>query len=227
MELNGAITTFIILAGTTPATGSEMSDNVAIANAYLTAARSLGVPRVLLASSSAVYGAGEGNALAENHPCRPLNAYGASKVEMELLAQYFRDEGTELCCLRIGNVAGADALLLRAPQANDRAPLKIDCFPDGHGPQRSYIGPSSLGSILGQLAYHDAELPFLLNVAAPSPVYMEELAEAADLPWTSRKPPPHVPQRIVLNCERLAKLVSLETGIGSASTLISEWKRCG
>lgn len=227
METNGPISSFIVLAGVTPATGSEMDDNITIANAYLDAARTLGIRRVLLASSSAVYGAGNDEAISESEPCHPINAYGISKLKMEHLALTYREAGTEVCCLRIGNVAGADALLLNAPDASINAPLVIDCFPDGHGPQRSYIGPAALGDILCKLAHHANELPFLLNVAALEPIYMEELANAAGLPWASRKPSLHASQRIVLNCKRLADLIPLHSGMGLASTLISEWREFG
>lgn len=227
IDANGPISTFIVLAGVTPATGSEMGDNITIAKAYLEAARTLGIPRVLLASSSAVYGAGNGEEISESEPCLPINAYGISKLKMEHLALSYREAGTEVCCLRIGNVAGADALLLNALDASTNSPLVIDCFPDGHGPQRSYIGPAALGDILCKLAHHATQLPFLLNVAALEPIYMEELANAAGLPWAPREPSPDASQRIVLNCKRLADLIPLQSGMGAASTLISEWRKFG
>ena len=40
------------------------------------------------------------------------------------------------------------------------------------------------------LASHDGGLPFRLNVAAPSPVSMAALLNAADLPWTWHAAPP-------------------------------------
>lgn len=226
IESNGPISTFVILSGVTPSTGSKMDDNISIANSYLEAASTLKVPRVLLASSSAVYGTGNGEAFSEDDVCKPLSAYGISKMTMELSAQIFRNSGVEVCCLRIGNVAGADALLLNAPKAHFDSPLTIDYFSNGHGPQRSYIGPCSLAYVLGQLIDLQNKVPFVLNIAATEPVYMEELAEAAALPWVSRAPQPNAQQRIVLNCERLASLVQLNPGSGSAHTLISEWREC-
>lgn len=220
IALHGPIRCLVVLAGVTPATGGEMDANVNIAAAYMQAARRLGIARVLLASSSAVYGVGRGCPMSEDDPCHPNSFYGAYKLMMEDHARRHLDEGLEVCCLRIGNVVGADALPLGAE------PLTIDCYADGRGPERSYIGPASLAHVLGQLAHHAGRLPFVLNVAAPQPVHMDALAEAAGLPWRPAPAPGYTPQRIVLDCSRLAALVDLRPDAGTAQRLIAEWRDC-
>ena len=211
----GPVDTLIALAGITPASGQPLELNTALAVATLTAARRHGIGRVLLTSSSAVYGAPAGDApLSEDSPLRPLNPYGAAKLAMEAACAPFRDAGVEVCCLRIGNVAGADALLLNAATARPDQPIRLDRFagaaaetdPDGPGPIRSYLGPATLARVLAGLAAAPGPLPAALNVALPHPVGMADLAEAAELPWLWQPAPAGALRRLTLDVGRLARL---------------------
>lgn len=158
--------------------GDPVRDNSAIGRATLAAARAAGIGRVLLASSSAVYGQSRAAPWTEDEPVAPPGAYGQSKRAME------RDcAGPGVTCLRIGNVAGADALL-----TNPRRPLLLDRFADGTGPVRSYIGPATLARVLRALARAPA-LPGVLNLGAPRPADMAALAQAAGLPVNGGPPP--------------------------------------
>ncbi|SEK69870.1 Nucleoside-diphosphate-sugar epimerase [Roseovarius nanhaiticus] len=224
---HGTPSCMTVLAGRTPITGDALEVNVSIAGAYLRAAHDCGIPRVLLASSSAVYGVGQGTPMREDHPCHPNSFYGAYKLMMEDVAAEYRAAGLEVCCLRIGNVVGADALPLGAHSGSAMGRLAIDCFDNGHGPQRSYMGPASLASTLSQLSTYPGRLPFVLNVAAPEPIHMDTLAEAAGLRWTAMPAAGYTPQRIVLDCTRLAGLVAVPSDAGSAARLISEWRAYG
>lgn len=56
----------------------------------LNAARETGVGHVVLASTTAIYGAQVQFPADESHPIAPLSPYGASKYSMELYAEYFR-----------------------------------------------------------------------------------------------------------------------------------------
>lgn len=221
MDQFGPLQALVVLAGTTPATGQDMGDNVTLARHYVQAAQTLGIPRVLVASSSAIYGPGHGRPISETDPCAPINAYGQSKLDMEADLQTLTGMGTEICCLRIGNVLGADALLLNAAKGGA---VQIDQFADGHGPMRSYVAPGVLGHILGHLAVQDAPLPFVLNVAQPSPVYMEDLAKAAGLDWDTRPAPENALQNLTLSCERLCALLP-DIPAHCAVDMIDDWKR--
>ncbi len=172
----------VALAGVVPGPGRDLSLNRTIAEATLDAAAQAGITRVLLASSSAVYGAGE--AMAEDAPPAPVNAYGVAKREMEAACAPWRARGMEICCLRIGNVAGADALLLNVVER--RGAIVIDRIADGGGPVRSYIGPASLAAVLATLCRHAGPLPDMLNIAAPQPVAMTALAQAAGARYETR-----------------------------------------
>lgn len=220
----------IVLAGITPGPGVDaatLSGNRVITAACLAAAQAAGIERVLLASSSAVYGVDpSGAAFAETSQPRPQSDYGRAKLEAEAVCDPARQAGLEVCVLRIGNVAGADALLapLTGQIADPARPLRIDAFADGHGPLRSYIGPATLARVLAGLAIWPGSLPKLLNVAAPSPVYMEDLAHAAGWPSQMTPAPTKAHQRITLDCSLLGQVCPLTREDSLPCEMVQQWK---
>lgn len=221
----------VMLAGVTPAKGqapTALSANADIALACLTAAQMAGINRVLLASSSAVYGVDpQGHPFSETAPIAPVSAYGAAKLRMEEAAEPFRQAGLDICALRIGNVAGADALLhpLGPDRCREGAQVpRIDTFADGLGPLRSYIGPETLARVLSNLCTTPSPLPKVLNIAAPAPVRMEQLAVAAGWPFVTVPAPARAHQVITLDCSRLAQLCPMEEKDSDPATMVAQWK---
>lgn len=211
----------VMLAGVTPGPGKDLALNRAIAEATLDAAARAGITRVLLASSSAVYGVGE--AMHEDAPCAPVNAYGAAKLDMEAACVAWRARGIETCALRIGNVAGADALLLNVARNGPDRPVTLDIFADGGGPLRSYIGPGTLAEVLETLCLLDGPPPPVLNVAAPQPVPMATLAKAAGAGFRARPAPASAHQRITLDCRRLAALHGFRPADSDPAEMVRQW----
>lgn len=220
----GGFRAMIMLAGVTPGPGKDLDMNQTLAEACLDAAEHAGISRVLLASSSAVYGAGAGAPLAEDAPCAPVNAYGAAKLRMEQACTPWRDRGMDLCLLRIGNVAGADALLLNVAKSAPDQPIQIDVFDDGRGPVRSYIGVRTLAQVLQTLSAQHAPLPDVLNIGTPHPVSMDALADAARHPWHARPATGPVPQAITLDCGKLAALYRFEKPDSDPDEMVRQWK---
>jgi UDP-glucuronate 4-epimerase len=73
----------------------------------LAVAREFGVPRVVFASSSSVYGLIDGMAREDGTPCQPLSPYGASKVAGEALCSaYAHTGGPSVVALRFFTVYG-------------------------------------------------------------------------------------------------------------------------
>jgi UDP-glucose 4-epimerase len=224
VSTSGGFQAMVMLAGVTPGRGQDLGLNRILAEACLEAASLAGIPRALLASSSAVYGAGKGAPISETDPCKPANDYGSAKLAMEQACAYWRNDALDLCMLRIGNVAGADALLLNvANSATDEA-IEIDVFDDGRGPVRSYIGVRTLASVLQTLCLPSTSLPDVLNIGAPEPISMDALADAAHHPWRNRMPSGPTPQSITLDCSLLSSLHDFTPQDSRASEMVRQWK---
>ncbi len=214
----------IAFAGITPSSGLPLETNTELAQATCAAALAAGVRRVLLTSSSAVYGARQDLIpFHEDEPLHPVNAYGLAKAQMEDACEDWRSRGLDLCCLRIGNVAGADVLLLNGQTASGDNPLKLDRFADGNGPCRSYIGPGSLARVVAALAAYPARLPRVLNISAPRPVSMAQLANAANIPWEWVPAPDSSYQNILLDVKTLERLVPLLASDSDPQEIVAQY----
>ncbi|WP_432817261.1 NAD-dependent epimerase/dehydratase family protein [Sulfitobacter sp. JB4-11] len=210
----------VCLAGITDAAarrGAPMSHNSDLAMAAIHAAKAAGAGRVFLASSAAVYGRQSG-LLTEDSTLAPLAEYGRAKCEMEQAGLALGAQiGQAVTVLRIGNVAGADAIL-----GGWHEGMRIDQLPDGSTPARSYIGPQALARVIAGLATK-AKLPSVLNVAGPGVVEMGALLDAAGLPWAPRPAPDGVIRKVALSTQELARYVPLTDT--TAQGLVAEWLR--
>lgn len=214
--LPAGLSGIIVLAGVTSGDAAALALNTRLAEAALVLARAHGIPRVLLASSQAVYGAHSGPAR-EDSPCAPLNPYGVAKLAMEQALAH----APEVTALRIGNYAGSGALFRAARQGQ----VSLDQFSDGRSPVRSYIGPVSLARVLAALLAHSDALPPVLNVALPGGVEMAALLHAAALPFTFRPAPLTGLPEAVLDVTRLGGMLSLPAA--SAGRLMAEARAGG
>jgi UDP-glucose 4-epimerase len=85
-------------------------NNVGTTMALLESMRRHDVKRIVFSSSAAVYGEAQDVPIEEEHPCRPTNPYGESKLAVErILAWYQRAYGIDYAALRYFNAAGAHA----------------------------------------------------------------------------------------------------------------------
>lgn len=221
----GPFDCLLVLSGVVPRAGADLSGNVDIGLASVDAAARLGIGTVLLASSSAVYGMQSDAPYSEEDVTEPANDYGHAKLKMEQLsAARAQAHGVDLCCLRIGNVTGADALMLNGAALKTDETLRIDQFADGGTPLRSYIGPATLAQVLCSLIDARDALPQTLNIAAPVPVEMAQLARAAEMPFD------HVPasagghQHITLDCAALAALHPFALADSDPAEMVAQWR---
>lgn len=179
--------------------------NEAPAGAARRLARERGIGTVLLCSSAAVYGAAPGPR-GEDGLADAATSYGLAKLFME------REVGIDVrlrpvpgtCCLRIGNVAGADALF----GAMASGPVTLDRLPDGTSPRRAYIGPLTLARALVALLARP-DLPPILNLAQPGLLLMSDLLLAAGHPFAWRPAPPTALPALEMDLSRLQALVPL------------------
>ena len=175
---------------------------------------------VLLISSAAVYGPC-GGSLQEDATCEPGSDYGRGKLVMERSAAGTSDA---VHVLRLGNVAGADALLGGVVPGRG---VVLDRFADGATPSRSYIGPIALARVLGWLsmrAMSGQKLPGVLNVAAGQ-VEMAALLDAAGVAWVPRSAPPNAIREVRLDTGRLDAMTSLAPAARTAVGMVAEWRR--
>ena len=206
----------LCLAGPVPGPGVDLGCHVPLARAAVEAGAAAGVP-VLLASSAAVYGAQDG-LLGEATPPMPISAYAKVKCAMEQEGQACGARlGVSVTALRIGNIAGLDAIL-----GGWQPGFQLDRFEDGTTPARSYIGVKTLAQSLLRLA-HIPDLPPVLNIAAPGVVQMGALLDAAGLAWHPRVAPPEAIPAVALDVTRLTTFVPLAPDAGLAHRLVAEW----
>ena len=195
------------------ARGADAAEEVALATAACDLGKALAVP-VLIASTQAVYGPVTGP-VTETTPCQPVGDYGQAKHAME---QAVRGRAT---CLRIGNVAGCDMLLMNAA----KGPVTLDRLPDGTSPRRSYISAPVLWQVIAGLLAQPAPLPDVINVAQPGPVAMADLLAAAGLQWQWRSAGAGVLPALDLDVGRLMTLVPLP--VADPATLIAQARSAG
>ena len=216
----------ICLAGVV---NGDLALNTALALAAIDLAVAKGCGPVLLTSTSAVYGPAD-QPVTEHSPCNPANAYGRAKLAMErAVSNYLHDLGDTapvVCILRIGNVAGADALLLAAQSGV----VTLDRFDDGQGPERSYIGMRDLAGVMTHLiglSARSVALPQILNIAADQPLAMTALLQAAGLDWLWRSAPPMAVRRMVLDTTLLQSLIAAKKLSADPAEMIRQSRLAG
>ncbi|MGQ9659603.1 MAG: UDP-glucose 4-epimerase GalE [Thermochromatium sp.] len=89
--------------------GRYYRNNVAGTLTLLEALRDHAIPHIVFSSTCATYGIPDRTPIAEDHPQRPINPYGASKLMVErMLADFEQAYGLGWIALRYFNAAGAD-----------------------------------------------------------------------------------------------------------------------
>lgn len=140
------------------------NNNVSKPLALLQAMATTGVARLLFSSTAAVYGDPETELIDEEHPKRPTNPYGESKLQFErVLDWYDRIFGIRHVCLRYFNAAGA---------SGDRG--------EDHRPE-SHLIPLVLQAALGQrdrVAIFGTDYPTADGTCVRDYIHIEDLAQA-------------------------------------------------
>ncbi|BCU06778.1 UDP-glucose 4-epimerase GalE [Allochromatium tepidum] len=89
--------------------GRYYRNNVAGTLTLLEAMRDHAIPHIVFSSTCATYGVPDRTPITEDHPQRPINPYGASKLMVErILADFEQAHGLGWIALRYFNAAGAD-----------------------------------------------------------------------------------------------------------------------
>lgn len=208
----------LCLAGATPAASDDFTLNREIGDAVCSVADGA---HVFLASSVAVYGAMEHPAKEDDAPCAP-NTYGVAKTDMENSAA-----ASNACVtsLRLGNVVGADML---GRNIKSGAKIKLDIFPNGAGPKRSYIDPERLAFCVDRLfalARAGRAMPKALNVANIPSLDMADIARASRAEFEQVEAPEQAIPVIEMDTTRLIGLVPEMAAPVSATQAVAAQRR--
>lgn len=207
------------LAGVLAGPEDALRRNAAMVAPLVAACRASGARRLLAVSSAAVYGAGRPEADEDDAPA-PVSVYGRAKAEMESLV--LSAPSLAATVLRIGNVAGADALLGPRPAGQE---IVLDAVQGRNGgPLRSWIGARSLARVLAALCRLPA-LPPVLNIACDPPLPMADLLNASGLPWRQGPVNPATIPVATLSTRRLAALVDLPPAYAATLAAEAAWAR--
>lgn len=162
---------------------ADLRTNVRGTVQVLELARRRGIPRVVFASSAAVYGDATTVPTPEDAPTRPLSPYGVDKRSAELwLDAYAAEHGVATTALRFFNVYGprqdptsgySGVISIFLDRALRGAPLTI--FGDG-GQTRDFVYVGDVArAVLAAVDHGGATEP--INVGTGTPVSVRELAE--------------------------------------------------
>lgn len=218
------------MAGVVPGRAEALSFNTELALATLELAEKAGAKHVFVSSSAAVYGSQPGT-YSETATPQPDTPYGRAKLAMEdAVTQAAFGMSVGVTCLRIGNVAGADALLggsVMRWRREPRAAILLDQFPNGEGPWRSYIGPKDLADVFAHLCRLGAagvRLPRILNVASPAPVAMSHLLDAANAGWTWRHAQKTAVSKLALDVAELGSIYQFKPDAAHPTRIVAQWE---
>ncbi|MFN4058644.1 MAG: NAD-dependent epimerase/dehydratase family protein [Roseinatronobacter sp.] len=219
----GVVDSVVALAGIVPGAG-DLSRNTNLAVASVRLGVELGARHVFVSSSAAVYGAGP-KAFTETPRPTPSHPYGTEKLAMEDAALAVGAQlGIGVTALRIGNIAGADALLAQSGSVR-----VLDQFADGNGPVRSYLGPRAFADLLCALcacAQRGQTLPDRLNLALQGAVSMADLCHHAGLRVNRRPAPPSALAKVELDVSRLCTVLGRAPAELAAdpAAIIADWR---
>lgn len=213
--------TVLALWGRTSGDAATLAQNSALVHDALRLARVCGAGRIIHLSSTAVYG--PGTRMPETRDPAPVNAYGAAKLGMERTIEDLPPTGPRHVILRVANVVGADSLAgaLRGP----KRPVTLDRFEDGTGPCRSYAAPGDLARVFAALMHLPGDrLPQVMNVAAPHPVAMADLARAAGRQVVWRDAPSGAQPCVSVETERLERTLPGTIRCFTPTQMIADWQ---
>ena len=201
----GPVKAVVALWGVTPGPGRDLAQNAHLAVAAMDLGKSLGADLVVHCSSAAVYRPGP-NPLREVGASNLQSPYGMAKLEMANTITTRDDpKSPRQVILRIGNVAGAGNLFANM---RPRATVTLDRFPNGQGPERSYVTAGDLAKVIEAFIRHPTASG-IYTVAAPVPTPMAALVAASGAALTWREALPGAVPRVWLDTSRLSSVLAL------------------
>ncbi len=225
-----------------------VSNNIVQGASLLNSLRGHGINRVVFSSSCTTYGEPEYTPIGEEHPQRPTNFYGWTKLLMEqMLASYSQAYGMSYVALRYFNAAGAipghgerhDPETHLIPNvltaAGGGAVIKVfgDRYPTPDGTAiRDYIHISDLGAahLLALHYLRNGGAPVALNLGNGTGYSVMEVIESASR-VTGRKIPfeiaparPGDPARLIARADKAREILGWKPQIPNLDDIVrSAW----
>jgi UDP-glucose 4-epimerase len=161
----------------------DFYEGTLLTNNVVEAMRRAGVPRLLYASGSGVYGdLGELEAIEDYGPLIPVSTYGASKLSGEvLIASYCYMFGLSARAFRFGNVVGArqtHGVGFDFVRRLITDPTHLRILGDGKQ-SKSYIHVSDVVSAVLHANVYEKEMFQVFNVATGDYITVNEIADLA------------------------------------------------
>jgi UDP-glucose 4-epimerase len=161
----------------------DFHQGTVLTNNVLEATRRAGVPRLLYASGSGVYGEAGDLLLGEDYgPLRPISTYGASKLAGEaMIASYCAMFGLRACVFRFANVVGprqTHGVGLDFIRRLSVEPERLQILGDGRQ-SKSYIHVSDVVEAVLLACDRVKEIYQVFNVATAETLTVAEIAEMA------------------------------------------------
>ena len=143
------------------------------------------VTKVLVASSAAIYAKNDTERYSESDAVSECDPYQKKKINLELLSKEYAKKFKDLSILRFGNVLGADSLTMLYVYSKNHNFL-VNKYDNGFL-KRSYLSPSSLAYVIGELLYLNSNIPVTLNVATYEELYMDQILRGLGVSFCEKK----------------------------------------
>jgi nucleoside-diphosphate-sugar epimerase len=183
--LENNIKKIVMLYGGRAATEIDDSAELKLIEGCYEAFHKANVEKVLVASSSAIYANSDTEIYSESDEVSQCDPYQKQKVNLELLSKRFSNKFQDLSLMRLANVLGADSLTKLFVYSKNHDFI-LNKYTNGFL-KRSYLSPSSLAHIIGELLYLDSSLPLTLNVSTYQGLYMDQILHGLGVSFRENK----------------------------------------
>jgi hypothetical protein len=143
------------------------------------------VTKVLVASSAAIYAKNETEKYSELCAISQCDHYQKKKINLEMLTKEFVKKFKDISLLRFSNVLGADSLTKLYVYSKNHN-FFVNKYNNGFL-KRSYLSPSSLAYVIGELLFLKSNLPVILNVATYEELYMDQILRGLGVSFCEKK----------------------------------------
>ncbi len=210
---------------------THVRNNLVATQRLCEAALQVGLQRLVVASSSSVYGNVANGDVAETDPLHPLSPYGASKAAMEHLVGVYAARGLSVTPLRFFTVYGPGQRPDMAFHRLFQAALGGPAFPLRHdgSQQRSFTYIDDIAEATARVALTELEPGLPLNLGGTETLALSDVISRIEalsgrsIPIDQRDAAPGDPSRTAADIERARSLLGWEPTTKIDEGLSQQW----